>query len=554
MREPPEWLEPLLDADQQRRLDEWAISEKGIPGERLMERAGRGRAELVAVEAPAGRIVVICGKGNNGGDGLVAARLLRDRGREVEVLLTGDPGDLRGDARLNLERLPGDPPRPFAPDALEGAAGIVDALLGTGFSGTPRDPVAAAIVAINRAHEAGARVIACDVPSGVDASSGEVEGEAVLADATATFHAAKLGLWINPGKGSAGRIHVIDIGIPHEGTPAAHAGLIAERVLEEIPVRGVESTKFAAGSVLVCGGSTGLTGAPSMSAEAAMRAGAGYVTVAVPASLNLVFELRLLEAMSAPLPDHEGALGPEAAEEALGRVQRVDAVILGPGLGRAEETREFARTLTRRVEKPLLLDADGLNAHAGQLELLRERTAATVLTPHAGELARLLERESSEVAEHRLACVRRAAEQSGTIVVLKGDDTLIAAPDGLVAVSPGGSSALATAGTGDVLSGVLGAVLAKGVEPFTAACAAVHLHGLAGVVAAERVGAEGVIGALLAKRRDAFTAACAGVLLHARAGRLVAARHGVEGGVAGDVIAALPEARTRGAARLGEAG
>jgi hydroxyethylthiazole kinase-like uncharacterized protein yjeF len=488
----PPWLDPLPDAAQQRALDEWAIGERGTAGLELMERAGDGLAELVLAEVPTGRVVVVCGKGNNGGDGLVCARRLRELGREVEVVLLSDPAELRGDAQTNLERLPGDPPSGFSPGGLAGAAGIVDAILGTGSSGQPREPAAGAIAAINRAGP-DCPVIACDVPSGVDASTGEVAGEAVRAQATATFHAAKPGLWIAPGKDHAGEVRVIDIGIPPGGPTQASVGLISNRVTDGIPQRGRESTKFAAGSVLVCGGSIGLTGAPSMASEAAMRAGAGYVTALVPRSLNLVFEIRLLEVMTIPLPDEEGSLSVDGAQTVLERSVRADALILGPGLGREPGAFELARRLAEHSALPLLLDADGLNAHAGALGTLAGRQAPTVLTPHAGELARLLDSESSVVAARRLHSARQAAGQSGAVVVLKGDDTIVAHPSGTCAISRGGAAALATAGAGDVLSGVIGAYLAKHVEPFQAACAGVLVHVQAGRICAQRIGAEGVI-------------------------------------------------------------
>jgi hydroxyethylthiazole kinase-like uncharacterized protein yjeF len=488
-----EWFQPLPDAEQQRATDEWAIQQQGIPGAELMERAGAGLAALVAARAPEGRVAVVCGKGNNGGDGLVVARFLRDQGREVDVLLLAAGDDLRGDARTNLERLPGPAPRPFDPARLQGADAVVDAILGTGFAAEPREPAAGAIRAINTAGAAGAVVIACDVPSGVDASTGEVAGDAVKAAATATFHAAKPGLWIAPGKSYAGEITVVDIGIGAGAPVQPRIGLIGRGIFAAIPRRGRESTKFAAGSVLVCGGSLGLTGAPCMTSEAAMRAGAGYVTVFCPQSLHLVFELRLLEVMSVPLPDSDGGLLPSGADTVRERAGRSGALVLGPGIGRTEETVALVRDLARTVEIPLLLDADGLNAHAGRLDALAARSAATVLTPHAGELARLLGRESREVERRRLASVREASRLAQAVVVLKGDDTLVAEPSGRVAVSPGGASALATAGSGDVLSGVTGAFLAKKMDPFQAACAAVAVHARAGQVAAQRIGTEGVI-------------------------------------------------------------
>jgi NAD(P)H-hydrate epimerase len=488
----PGWLEPLPDAAQMRDADSWAIDQQGVPSLDLMERAGTGLARLVSDRAPGGRVAVVCGKGNNGGDGLVAARVLRDQGREVDVLCVSDPSELQGDAAANLERLPGPPPAPFvSASALEGAAAIVDGLLGTGFSGAPRDPVAGAIEAINAA---GTEVVAADVPSGVDASTGAVEGVAVHAAATATFHAPKLGLWVAPGKRCAGEVRVIEIGIPPGAPQEAQAGLIGPGVLELVPRRHPGSTKFSEGAVLVAGGSVGLTGAPCLAAEAAQRAGAGYVTVCIPEALNLVFELRLLEVMSRPLPgEQEGRLDAAAVEPVLEACERADALVLGPGLGRAEESLEFARTVAREAPVPLLLDADGLNAHAGRLADLAARQAPAVLTPHAGELARLLDTDSQAIEAERLRHARQAAETAQAVVVLKGDDTLVAEPGGLVGVSAGGAAGLATAGTGDVLSGVVGAMLAKGLDPFAAACAAVWLHAAAGRRAATQRGSDWVI-------------------------------------------------------------
>jgi len=492
----PHWLTPLLDAAEQRALDRWAIEQRGVDGLELMERAGSGLARIVAEQVPRGLIAIVCGKGNNGGDGYVAARRLREAGRTVRVLALAAVEELSGDARINAERLPGAAPEPFSAAALEGAAAIVDAILGTGFSGQPRGQAAAAIAAIAAARRRGGGaplVVACDVPSGVDGSTGEIADIAVSADLTVTFHAPKPGLWIAPGKAHAGEVRVVEIGIPAEGPVRPSIGLIDDLVVAQVPRRGPASTKFAAGSVLVCGGSTGLTGAPSMACEAAMRAGAGYVTALIPSSLNAVFESRLLEVMTVPLPDDGGALREDALEPALERCGRVQALVLGPGLGRRAATQALARALAARAPVPLLLDADGLNAHAGALETLAGRPAATVLTPHAGELARLLGRSSDQVAAQRLACAREAARTARAIVVLKGDDTLVAAPDGRVAVSRGNAPALATAGTGDVLAGVIGAYLAKRIDPFAAVCAGVHLHARAGRLAAARVGPEGVI-------------------------------------------------------------
>jgi NAD(P)H-hydrate epimerase len=513
----PDWLTPLPDAETMRGVDRWAIEEQGTSGLELMERAGAGVVRAVERIAPDGPVSVVCGKGNNGGDGLVVARLLRDAGRSVKVVCVAPPAELKGDAAVNLERLPGEAPLRLdgtlwsepeseQPDT-EGGLGeglIVDALLGTGFSGEPHGTVAEAIEAIRGCE---GPVVSVDVPSGVDASSGAVRGLAVQATCTVSFHVGKPGLWIRPGKAHAGEVEVLDIGIPRGAPMAASIGLLERSVMRLLPRREEVSTKFSSGHVLVVGGSRGLSGAPAMAARASMRAGAGYVTAYIPASLQPVLASGATpELMTRALPEEDGALSVEGIEEVLDGVGRAGALALGPGLGRTPTAEEFARGLARQAPIPLVLDADGLNAHAGRLVELAGRTAPSVLTPHGGELARLLELDSEEIAGERLRHVREAARLAGAIVVLKGDDTLIADPSGRVAVSWGASPALATAGTGDVLTGVIAALLAAGTEPFTAAAAGVWLHAEAGRVAARRVG-------------------------------------GVEGVIASDVIEALPGAR-----------
>jgi NAD(P)H-hydrate epimerase len=487
----PKWLVGLPDSERMRATDAWAIEERGIPSEQLMERAGAGLARMTGDVAPHGLVAVVCGGGNNGGDGYVAARLLRKAGRDVRVVAVTPVDALRGDARLNAERLPGDAPERFGPAALDGAAVAIDALLGTGFAGAPREPARAAIAALNAL---GAPVVAADVASGVDASTGVVEAEAVRAAVTVTFAACKPGHWINPGKAHTGEVHTVDIGIP-EGAPVEppDVGLIDDAVLNEVPSREAGWTKFTSGHVIVAGGARGLSGAPCLAAEAAMRAGAGYVTALVPASLEPVFEQRLLEVMTRGLPDADGAHTREGADAVLQATGRGGSLVLGPGLSRAAGALAFAREVARRAEVPLVLDADGLNAHAGRLDDLSARSAPTVLTPHAGELGRLLGVDSAEVDARRLEHARAAAAKARAVVVLKGDDTLVADPGGLVAVSAGATPALATAGTGDVLTGVIGAVLARGVDAFTVAAAAVRLHALAGIGAALERGVDAVI-------------------------------------------------------------
>ena len=478
------WLKLLFDAEGMRAVDRWAIEELGIPSLELMEAAGRAVAEAVAGLAPAGPVRVVCGKGNNGGDGFVAARLLREMGFAVEVFLLWPGEELRGDAKMNFERFGGELVEGDLAVRLAGAGAIVDAIFGTGFEGAPREPAAAAIKAINGA---GAPVVACDVASGVDASSGEVAGEAVEADVTVTFHAAKLGQRIAPGKWHTGELRVAPIGIPGGAPGEGVGGEIDPAVIGLLPHRGAQSTKFSSGQVAVAGGSRGLTGAVRMTSLAAIRAGAGYATVAVPADLELVFEIAQPEVMSVACPGGDGCLVP-ASEKAVLRVfERAAAGVLGPGLGRDPGSFELARALVGKIEAPLVIDADGLNAFAGRLGDLAGRQAPTVLTPHAGELGRLLERESSVIDAHRLASAKEAARMAGAIVLLKGDDTILT--DGTrVAVNALSAPALATAGSGDVLSGMTAAMLARRLDPFAAACVAVVAHARAGREAARRLG------------------------------------------------------------------
>jgi NAD(P)H-hydrate epimerase len=496
----PDWLDRLYTADEMRACDAWAIERMGVPSLDLMELASAGLARLTArLARPGLPIRVVIGSGNNGGDGLAAARLLREEGRVVDVLAVAPLDRLSDDAYANLERLPGPAPEPFEPELLDGSGAIVDAVLGTGFEGEPREPVAEAIRAINAQD---APVVACDVPSGVAASTGEAV-LAVRADATATFHGSKIGLHAAPGAAHAGVAEVVDIAIPRGAPAPSEAGLISDRVLDLFPRRERFGSKFASGVVAIAGGARGLTGAPAMAALSAARAGAGYVQVAVPASVEPALEGRLLEQMTRGLPEVDGAHSPAGVEGLLALAERAGAVVLGPGLGRSDPAVEFARAVAAAVASPLLIDADGLNAHAGALEALQERLAPTVLTPHAGELGRLLGRDPEQVEARRLASAREAAERSGAVVLLKGDDTIVAAPGGPVAISPGATPALATAGTGDVLSGLIGTLLAKGLGPFESAALGAHSH--------------------------------------ARAGRAAAARHGADHVIAGDVIDALPD-------------
>jgi NAD(P)H-hydrate epimerase len=423
-------LLPLYTAEEMRSAEErYPGYPQSIP--ELMERAGTAVArEAMAAYPDARRFACVCGGGSNGGDGRVAARVLREAGREA--------------------------------DETEEVAGydvVVDALFGTGFRGAPRPEAAALIERVNAVE---APVVSVDLPSGVDASTGEVAGAVVEADLTVTFHAWKVGLAIAPGRLHAGQVVVADIGLAPLETEHR---LATPELLRLVPLRSAGDTKYTAGAVLVVGGQPGMTGAACLSALAALRADAGYVTVAVPAESLPVIEALALE------PVKIGWTEESALETIVGASERARSLALGPGFGRGDARRALVRDLLRTVELPAVVDADALDG----LEPV-ERPAPTVLTPHAGELARLLDTGSDWVDAHRLEAARSAAERFGATVLLKGPDTIVAAPGGNVVVCGLGPPALATAGTGDVLTGILAAFLAKGLDPQTAAVAAAVAH------------------------------------------------------------------------------
>jgi NAD(P)H-hydrate epimerase len=432
-------FQPLYTAE------EMSAAEAGQDVDELMERAGRGLAEFILDEwDDDDAVTVVCGSGNNGGDGKVAARILRDAGRDVRVV------DVK----------PEDEEKDLGSPGL-----LVDALFGTGFRGEPRP---GAVRLIGQMNDAGVDIVAVDVPSGVDASTGEVAGAAVEAAATVTFHREKVGLRVAPGAFHVGDLEVVDIGL--EDRETAHARPTDE-VLDLVPLRVGRDTKYTAGSVLVVGGSSGLTGAAVLAATAAFRADAGYVAVAAPRESLPVLEQQLVEAVKRPLDD---------VWEAVGRAR---ALALGPGLGRSVETKALVRRLLEETDLPAVVDADAL----WELEPFR-RNAETVLTPHSGELARLLDAESAWVDAHRLEAARRAVERFGCVVLLKGEGTIVAAPGHeQTRVCPGYPS-LATAGTGDVLTGIVGAFLAKGLEARLAAAAAATAHAAAAAEAPQQAG------------------------------------------------------------------
>ena len=420
-------LESLYTADEMR------AAESGHDVDALMQRAGAAVADALMRRFPdARRIALHAGGGANGGDGRIAAEILQAQGLELV------------DERPDL---------------------VLDALLGTGMKGAPRDETASVIERINGS---GVPVLAVDIPSGVDASTGEVAGAAVRADVTVTMHGPKVGLAVAPGRFHAGEVEVADIGL---GPAETEHRLVTAEILAEVPRRSARDNKYTAGHVLVVGGSRGMTGAPALAAPAALRADVGYVTIATPAESLPVLETLVIEAVKRPLED---------VFEAAGRAK---ALAVGPGLGRADEAKALVRRLLAEVEVPAVVDADALF----ELEL-GEWPAPRVLTPHEGELARLLGLESKEIAAHRLASVQEAAERFDAVVVLKGEDSLVAAPGRGVLVCALGLPSLSTAGTGDVLTGVTAAFLAKGMEPQAAAAAACAAQQLASHEATQRYG------------------------------------------------------------------
>ena len=484
------WLDPLHSAAELREADRHAIEDLGIPGLTLMEAAATALVTAVEQTVPAGLIVVVCGKGNNGGDGLAAARILSGAGREVRVYSTCSPTDWTGDAAAMFNRLGPEIEFSGLPSELPAdATCLVDCVLGTGASGAARGAALEAIQLINSAAERGAKIVACDIPSGVDASTGEVRGAAVRADLTVSFHAMKPGQWVSPGKWFCGNVEVSDIGIP-ENDDRSEArtpfGLIGPEVVAQLPIRAASGDKFAAGAVIVAGGSPGLTGAALLAGLGAARGGAGYVTLALPSSLLSASD-QIPELMGLALPEDSGFHSASGADSVVRRVragQTAAAVVVGPGLGRHPSAAAFGLAIAEAVDAPLVIDADGIRAFAGKASLIARRDGSTVITPHEGELAALMGCSRAEVSANRLSVSRRAACEFGCTIVLKGDDTLVCDAEGRVGVSGGESPALATAGTGDVLSGLVGALLSRGVEPWWAACSAVAIHAEAGKITA----------------------------------------------------------------------
>jgi NAD(P)H-hydrate epimerase len=482
-----------------RALDRYTIEELGVPGEVLMESAGHAvAAEVLSLLRGDETVTVVCGPGNNGGDGLVVARHLHALGVPVRAALLSD--ELHGDPAAQLARARA------AEVTIEGRRWrtpergvVVDALFGTGLSRALSGEARTAVRRINTARAARpgeVRVVAVDLPSGLSSDTGQVLGCAVEADVTVALGLPKLGLVFEPGRGLAGHIRVARIGIADAAPDTTIDATLWTRAgaAEALPARPAAGHKGSFGHALLVAGSEGKTGAAALCAEGAARIGAGLVTLACPAGLNDILEQKCTEVMTAPLPDTPQRAFAAAAEEGVVALAATrDAVGVGPGIGRATETTGLVHALAKRVDAPLALDADAVVAFAGELGQLHARNAPTVLTPHPGEAAVVLGVRASEINADRAAAARELAQRTGAIVLLKGAGTAVAAPDGALIVNSTGGPALATGGTGDVLLGAVTGLLAQGLPPRRAAALAAYLHGAAADRVAARRGDSGML-------------------------------------------------------------
>ena len=486
----------VATARQMADLDRITIEKYGIPALLLMENAGRCCVERIlhiledkVGAAEEASVAIVCGRGNNGGDGMVIARHLHNRGVYVEVFLLSEEDDLSVEAKLQNEILKKmDVERRVIRDPegvedlrtyLEEVHLCVDAILGTGLSSPLTGIVREVVEVINLSM---APVYAVDIPSGIDATTGRILGEAIRADHTGSFGLLKLGQVLLPGSIHCGETEIFDIGIPSKAVFDADIKTEAldERVVKSmLSIRPPDFHKGDAGRVFIVGGSPGLTGAPCLAGQAALRMGAGLITVVVPASLHPTVESKLLEVMSMGVPDGgSGLFRKEMIPEVLDKISRADVVVVGPGLGAYPGVGEFIASLISRVKVPFILDADGLNALAGQVEILRTAVSPCILTPHPGEMSRLT-RESIEAIEaSRIGSAQHLAEEQGVTVILKGARTVIATPKGDVFINTTGNPYMATGGMGDALTGMVAALASQGLSPTDAACAGVFLHGM----------------------------------------------------------------------------
>ncbi|MDA3901962.1 MAG: NAD(P)H-hydrate dehydratase [Desulfuromusa sp.] len=495
----------LCTANEVMALDRQAIRQLGIPGVVLMENAGRACSDLFTHKFSdyfPGSVLVLAGKGNNGGDGYVMARILADRGWRVTTLVLGLEESISGDARVMLDIiLKLGLPICFVDDisileeCFTAAAPtlIVDAIFGTGLQAEVRGLQAEAITLINQSI---APVFSVDIPSGVDGSTGRVHGIAVKADLTVTFDHAKIGHGSQPGAEYAGDLEVVDIGIPMTGRQkfSSHVHLLDEAEVQALlPNRSAVGHKGKFGHLLVLAGSPGKTGAAALAANAGVRSGCGLVTVATPASVHDIIEVKLTEAMSYPLADLDGLISSQAQPQIEQLLVERQALAIGPGLGQSADLAELIRFLLSSASVPMVIDADGLNLLAGQLECLQGRSGQPlILTPHPGEMARLTGLTVGEIEANRFEIAQQFAIKYGVVLLLKGARTLIVAPDGRVNINSRGNDGLASGGSGDVLTGLIGGLLAQGMDGFSTATLGAWLHGRAAELVADLQGTAGM--------------------------------------------------------------
>jgi NAD(P)H-hydrate epimerase len=498
----------VVTAQQMQRLDHRTIHEAGIPGIVLMENAGRGTAaqiERLFPDVRDRRVVVLSGKGNNGGDGFVIARCLLDTGCTVSCLLIGQAEQVSGDARImlhayqqaggSLQVIADAEQWQHAADSLQHAGLIIDALLGTGLSGAVAGLHQRIIQDVNCLQ--GIPVVSVDVPSGVDATTGKILGAAIRAQLTCTLGLPKLGLVLFPGAAHAGSLEVIDIGIPRSLVAQEHtaAGLLEQQDFKGlIPARLPESHKGTYGHVCILAGSPGKTGAAALASQAAMRTGAGLVTLGIPQQLNPILEAKLTEVMTEPLPDAgDGYLGLESWPRIQELIAGKSVIALGPGLAVRTETARLVHKIVAAARAPLIIDADGLNAIAQDAAFLKGLSVPAVLTPHPGEMARLAGISTQAVQEDRPGQASAFAVRHGVIVVLKGSRTIIAEPDGTISINPTGNPGMASGGMGDVLTGIIAGLLSQGLSASAAARLGVFVHGLLGDRIAREQGPVGIM-------------------------------------------------------------
>ncbi|MCX7013668.1 MAG: NAD(P)H-hydrate dehydratase [Candidatus Sumerlaeota bacterium] len=485
----------VATAQQMREIDRMAIEKRGIPGRTLMERAGRAVANEALARFEPDSAIVLAGKGNNGGDGFVVARLLHEAGVRCRVELFAAFEELKGDALAQFQALPTGvkvEPRATAEglaEVIEPYDVIIDALLGTGARGAARGALGEAIEAMNAAP---APIIAIDVPSGLPADGAAPEGPCVRAAATVTLGLPKIGLVTYPGLGYAGAVTVADLGFPRDLLESSNLKLSIhgpDEIGSFLPRRPGDGNKGTFGKALILAGSTGMTGAAVLAARAAGRSGAGLIYCGVPAGLEIVFDILLVEAVKRRIPSRAGGRFDEASiDAALAAAREVESVALGPGLSTEPGVAEFVRAILEQYRGALVLDADGLNVLGEEPDVLRRRPGPTIVTPHPGEMGRLIGRSARDVQADRVGIARSFAERHNVVVVLKGAQSVIAEPNGQAALNTSGNSGMAKGGSGDVLTGLIAGLLAQGLDPARAAQAGVFLHGLAGDIAARRHG------------------------------------------------------------------